>query len=503
MAFEPKYNEINFNLSVGEVKEQIKTECKADVLTESVSKILNVWAFAVITESSVDNGKIKYKGRTVFYTCYLDTDSAIKKCECGNEFSGEITSELCRDGACVDVGVSVLKTSNDLSGTKPVLSAVLEVHAKLCDNKNVNALCGGEDVIVNTSEVSLAKSLGVKKAVYPVEQEFQLNYPAKEVLYHRADAIVTGAQCGVGTIIVDGEVLLSVIILQNTEKEGIIRENKSMPFRLEIECEEAMPSMFAVASVTEKSFKTDLNVDLDNGISIMNASAMLSFKGEAFMVETHSLATDAFNLEREVELIKEDIPYYKVCDLRNCLQNVSCVAVTDALPVGVTLNAVGSERAEIISAECEQGVLKVTGVVSATGYFTDTDGKCFTKILEAPFETKIEQAVPCGAEYEFSVKAERANARIVSVTEIELNLELYFTVYPKEKCSMRYVKEVNLLKEKQVSNSAISVYLALEGEDLWSLSKRLNVCPETLESTNKDLSFPLSGKERIVIYRQK
>ena len=44
---------------------------------------------------------------------------------------------------------------------------------------------------------------------------------------------------------------------------------------------------------------------------------------------------------------------------------------------------------------------------------------------------------------------------------------------------------------------------ALENEDLWGLAKRLGQYPEALLETNPDLQFPLTGKERIVVYRQK
>ena len=56
---------------------------------------------------------------------------------------------------------------------------------------------------------------------------------------------------------------------------------------------------------------------------------------------------------------------------------------------------------------------------------------------------------------------------------------------------------------KKVNDSAVSVYIPLDGEGLFALAKRLNVCPETLVATNPDLQFPLTGKERIVIFRQK
>ena len=57
--------------------------------------------------------------------------------------------------------------------------------------------------------------------------------------------------------------------------------------------------------------------------------------------------------------------------------------------------------------------------------------------------------------------------------------------------------------DKKTEDSAISVYIPREGEELWSLAKRLNATPESIMSANKDLQFPLTGKERIAVYRQK
>ena len=84
-----------------------------------------------------------------------------------------------------------------------------------------------------------------------------------------------------------------------------------------------------------------------------------------------------------------------------------------------------------------------------------------------------------------------------------MEADVYFTVYPEERNEVRIIGEVKPLGEKKKNDSALSVYIPVEGEDLWSLSKRLNVCPSALIATNTDLTFPLTGKERIVVYRQK
>ena len=79
---------------------------------------------------------------------------------------------------------------------------------------------------------------------------------------------------------------------------------------------------------------------------------------------------------------------------------------------------------------------------------------------------------------------------------------VYFTVYPFEKCNVQVVKAIKGVGEKQKPTHALSVYIPCEGEELWSLAKRLNVHPEDLINANKELQFPLSGKERIVVFRQ-
>jgi len=151
----------------------------------------------------------------------------------------------------------------------------------------------------------------------------------------------------------------------------------------------------------------------------------------------------------------------------------------------------------------EQGLL-VTGVVSAVGYFADGESKAFTRKIETPFESTLDMGDAIdGKEYEIIVKAEFGTARLINATEVELDVELNATVYSVEKATITCISETASLGEKQENPHAISVYIPMENEELWSLSKRLNVCPETLVATNPELTFPLTGNERIVIYRQR
>jgi len=309
---EPVFEKISFYQSEGEIVEQIKADVKTDVSTESVSGILSVSPFVVISESEVVNGKVRYGGKITFYISYADEGGALRKCECGNEFVGEIKSESIKDGCRAFVTAEVEKAEADLSGLKLSVTAYVNVKANVSGCKEINALIGGDNLIVDEKELSSVRSLGVRRGIYPIEEEFEVPYPIEEVLFHRADAVITASQCGVGTIIIDGEVLLTAIMLQKTDKKDIIKETRVFPFRMEIECEEAMPNMYSSAKVIERALKTDVNVDAEGGKSVVFVNVSLSFEGEAFAPTSARIASDAFSTENEIELIKGEYPFIKL-----------------------------------------------------------------------------------------------------------------------------------------------------------------------------------------------
>ena len=502
MPLEPIFEDINLTQRKGNVKERIKVECKTDLPSASISKILNVTTRTAISRVETTDKEVLYEGKAIFFICYQNEEGQIAKCECGTEFKGEIKTQEgynCR----AMVFSSVEKTEADISGVRLVVNGYICLDAHLTECKKINVLTGGEELITDGKEIEYVKGYGLRESTFTLEEEFEIDCKVQDVLSQRAEATVTAVQCGVGCIIVDGEVLLSAILLQNRDKNDIIRENKILPFRAEIECEDAMPSMSATAYVREKSFKTDISVDEESSKSQVTASIILALSGEAFSNELLTVVSDAFSTKEDLELEKEKHCFQRPCDIRSDAKEITVSASTDSLPVGTTLVANIGEKAEVLEVLCQEDGLEVKGILTLTAFFKDSENKIFARKLESPFETIISCICEKDCEYNVQVCAHKAKARLISETEIELTAKLFFTAYPYEKCSLDLVKGVKSLGEKPKNTHAISIYIPCEGEELWSLAKRLNVCPETLVNTNQDLQFPLSGKERIVVYRQK
>lgn len=499
---EPIFETIKVCDRAGEFTQQVKVECKTDLLTSDVAKILNVCAVPNTCNGEINASQIKYSGRVVFYVIYLDNNGVVNNCECSSEYSGAISATL-PDGAYVKTDVWSQKVEYDISGNKLIVASYLLLTFNAYANDSIKLLCASDDFICDKKELSYVKGYGLKKGVYPMEEEYELNYALSKILSQKAKAHVTAVQCGVGCIIVDGQLYTSVLLLQNIEKSDIIREEKIFPFRMEIEYDEAMPAMNALARVSEKSFKLDATIDGDNNKSKLSFSVTLCFEGEAFSTENITAPIDLFSLTKVVETEKDCKSYLVPIGVKTITSKVKGRCASDTLPAGARLMSVNNESVEILSSERKGENLVVSGVASMTGLLRDSEGVEFSVDWQTPFETQVDLQLKDCYQVEVSVFTFKPSARIISINEAEIEIDISLCLSVYEKGCINYLKSAKCGENKKVNTSPISVYIARSGEDLWSLSKRLNVCPDQLIENNTELQFPLTGEERIVVYRQK
>ena len=494
MALDPVFGSVRINEKTDIAEKELKTDCKTEIPSDTVSRVLDVSAFCGGAEYSAENGEVF--GTVIFNVIYSASDGTVKKYECAQEFSEKITEDL--SGKTFIPHVRIEKTAADVSGTRLSVYSVMSVGGKICSVKEFSYLSGGNGLVLDSEEKTEVKSFGVKKATFPVEEEIELPYEVAEVLSQQAQAVITDVQCGVGAIIIDGEAFATALLLQNSENGDIIKEEKIIPFRFELQCDEAMPVNVATADVSVKSIRSDISVDTESGKSTATVLVAINVVGEAFSEETLSLAADAFSETENTSLAFSQAEYSLPCGVKSEKRQVGgrCSA---GIPAGASIAAVKDETLEIVSLKTDKGIF-LQGVFSVKALFKDADGKLGSITLETPVEFKEDKGEWDGAE--IRVIACAGKVRPISETESEISGEIKITAAYSKLKKIKFVSGIESTGEKTVSDAAISVYIPLEGESLFSLAKRLSVRPEKLIETNKELNFPLSGKERIVIYRQ-
>ena len=480
-----------------------RIECKTGVSTDSVKKIVFASAFPYVKSCEDKDKIVNYSGKVNFFICYLDQEDQIKKLECSSEFDG-VFEKGEKMGRCfVTPHASIEQNESDLSGVHMLSSCQLEMSVQVINLLEKEYVLDGNNLIKEQNEIEISKLVGERTINYNVEEDFEVNYTISEVLFQRAETEVLSVQCGVGSVIVDGEVNLSAILLQSGEKRDIIKESKTFPFRVEVEIDDAMPTFNGVASLFSKSLKTDITVDEEQKKSQITASVSVGVLARAYKKEPMSVISDAFTLTEDIELAKERA---KICTERACSfhqEKFTLKTNIEQLEVGAVLNSVLCEKAEIVSALAEANGISVTGVCSGTALFCDADGKLFSRKIESPFACLINVEILENEEFIVRALAKNMELKIISLDSGEINCDINFSVCVWASEPIELLKDVVVTGEKKQNDSAISVYIPLKDEGMFELAKRLNVSPSELVLTNKELQFPLTGDERIVVYRQK
>lgn len=478
---------------------KIKIECRTDIPFENVGKTLDLTVFVSSDNAKAENGQVTLNGKATFNLIYFN--DGLKKTEIEKEFTEVFEDENLSNGQLVKFSVKVEKTGID-GDSFVTLYCYAEISGEANCKKTLSCYLAEEDVVVNTSDMEYLKGYGEKSFDYPIEEEFDLSYPVGEVLAHTGKVIVNAVQCGVGSILVDGELFFSALFLQNDEKSDIIKVEKSFPFRAETEYEESMPSMTAISKANLRALNSDVIVDPESGKSIVKASAVINFLSEAFSEEVATVVSDAFSVKNHSEGVVEECSF----DLPECSKTYKFKVsgrVNADLSDGLDILAVSGENVEIVSSEIEDDKLKISGVLKLKGFARDGEGNYIALSLETAFSEELDFDLTCGDKFCVSAIATRGGIRPVSYTEAEIGADLILFIKSVKKGKIKYLKDLVLSGEKTAVDSAISVYIAKKDEDLWSLSKRLNVTPNELSVTNPELSFPLTGKERIIIFRGK
>ena len=501
MFIEPRYQEFVCKNQIKKLISETNAECKTALTGEEVAKILGVSAHAVLTGEEVTADQFRYGGRVLFCVAYLSTDGTVRKAECGAEFSNSVKVEFAEEKVSCRTTLEVTRATAEISGGILIVHGVIGAETCFYAEKSAKALVDGENLIVKKCGVKTVKETKCKTSVYPLEEDFELNYPVGDVILHSAKAIITASQCGVGTVICDGELILSVAVLQKIENSDILKETRVFPFRMETEAEDALPAFPADCEASVKGLSIGINVDESTGKSAVHVNAEIVIDGRYFEENEAEFAADCYSPQCEVSFVRNSVTAEIPSGERMFEKRVGGRgAFLNGLEAGTRLMCCADEKITLTSVTATDSIA-VEGVLEATAFCKDIDGKVFSVSLEAPFSSTLEFDVGDDS-YRVDAAVCECNGKITSLETFDLEALVKLRVRTYRKTSLSVVGEVEEGEEKKIPSAALSVYIPIEGEELWDVSKRLNACPDAVSAMNPDLTYPLEGKERIVIYRQ-
>lgn len=471
----------------------VKVVAETPIATgEEVKKPLSLSAsvFPLSVETAGDGTSVR--ARVVFTFIYLAEDGCRKsesgaEAECVLPISGKAMISL----SLSDVRVSRGETGFTAYGTVTVCGEGSE-------KEPVQCVTGGEGVFVKETTETTETGTGITTGGFLLEDEFELAYPVENVLSHREEIVVTKVQSGISSVIAEGEVSVWLAVLPLTENGEIVREKRIVPFRYEIENGGALPTMKALCSAEIRKVAFRVATDEARNRSVVTAEISLSFAGEAIDETAVTFAGDLYSatakLETERREISSSVFFGQKCERYSLTEKSS-----GDLPEGGRLIAPLGEKILSYSVTEREGGVTVDGIVRADLLFRNGDNGITAVPSETPFSVEIScEGKARGVRVCLVDFAPRVRSDGIGT---EFTIAVSFFDFGEKKISC--IASVTETGERKRSDAAVSVFLPKAGDELWDVAKQLGEDGELIVKLNPGLSFPLTGKERILLYRRK
>ena len=498
MAATPTYAAYDYTACGAQIRSQSIVECRLSDWAQN--RPLAVCPSVTLTDAEVRDGEIRYGGKLYFSVVARAEDGAVISAERGAEFSHKAECADAAPACRADVRLFVEKTETRQDGRSLILSAIVTAEIRLLVPKQLTYLSGGEGVVCDLRPARISR-LYTCSGTAEFEEEFDTDYVG-DVLAHSEQLGLTRVLAGTGALDVSGEVCLCVLAKRAGESE-VVSYERLIPFRTEIPCDEAAAGMACAARAEVSSVSLTASCDEEKGRCRILAQVAVRIAGRVYGGDKVLLPADAFCPRETCSLTCETIAFEEPLCAFTAVERVSGTAVLGGpVDFSCALQAAAQCGAEA-AATVTDGAIEVDGVLHAIVFCRDGDEV---------------RSVPVSLPFSFPVRSDRAKAgdraevtalvcgvSVRQKTEGELEAEgtlrLFFTLCGKSECAC--VTELTVGEPVRESGCAIRVFMPAAGDTLWDTAKKLGKPPEQVAEENPQLTFPLRGDERIVLYRKR
>ncbi len=474
-------------------------ECRAFSSANDVGKVLSVTARAETVGCEAVEKEVRYSGKVVYHLVWTDGDGRLQKTEVGAEFSHKAEHPDIRPSAPTTANIRLERTE-----VRPVNGSLLVTSVAIADIETITTLSvpylvGGEGLVTRVETLPLWE---VKRCVaqMTVGDEWETKRVVKDVLLPCVCAGVASVGTGVGYAAADGEVEVSLLCV---DSDGTpFTETRKIPYRIEAEADGVMPNMAAVAKVGIKNVKVNATVDVDHSVTMLAVDVVLEMRAEVCVEHAVERVVDAYSPTYHLTEKKECI----ACTLPvGVMSSVNCMTAkvgAEDVTAEDTVLATYPSYVMVAVTEVQNGAVTVEGVMQVVALVKKEEG-VIAPVLELPFSVRVDVKDALASDVVTATACvSELSSRTVASGEVELSVELKTAVCVYRNIEQSVIAEMEIGEEKKVSTAAISVCYPIAGSTLWDIAKDLGVSPEQILAFNEDLQFPLSGEERVVVYRR-
>lgn len=462
---------------------------------ENISKVLSLSVDARCDSAEAYGGYAEITGRANFKLIYVDKENALKGVDYNADFTARVDGDF-EDGDNLTCHIHVAEAEVGAKDSL-TLTAALEICVKRTRREDVALLTKADDCYTKTSEMTLPTFVAQKSTTATFFDDANVGGEIDGVLSINAAAIVTEAEATDGGAEIKSKIAARVTYI----KDGNIAvQNFEIPLEETINLDGVSDGDALAVQAAIKSAKVILQgVTGDN---VLRIEGEVAYKIQVYRCTKTAVVDDVFMLSNDLDIRRQK--YAAKCYLGAEYSNeaVSGIALLgDNRPSATEVVALPYARCyETKTFVNEDGNVQVEGVVNTDVIYTDENGLNSVR-TEIPFSITLGKAQE-GVEYAAHCKVVGITAKVRKEREFEIDVNLAVALSKYCDIEGEYIESVELGEERAKNTSALSLYIAGEGEEMLDICKALYAMPDEILAQNPNLVFPLKEGEEVVYFRQ-
>ena len=465
-----------------------------------VTKVLTLNAKQTINKINVDNGQVKFEGEVLFSLLVSMENGEILPLYEKATFNKTIDDERIKSSSIVTIESFAEDVTSSFDGEDIKLSCTCVFETFLlnaiddlyCAKKEGNVLTKEEEISFESLTNNISHNFNVTIEI----NKDKIN----KILSVYAMPYIKNLMPATDYFVSTGEVY-TTIVYETTDGE-VKSINKREDFSEEIEC---------VGATKESVIQASIYIGQENiveGETAYNIELPLIVNAQVFNTTSISCIVDAYSLDNEVALTTTSFSHDEflqtITSEDNIITNFKLsenFAPIDKILAVIPLGIVKTKQI------VKNGELLVEGIATFNiiYYSEDDDGNRVLSSVDVslPFSNTfgVGEILPTD-EATTQLSFGDINVKNRHGRDLEMLIELKANINVFRPKTGAITTEIVVGDEKMPNENALQIYVVKDGEDLWEVSKKLNISSTDFILQNKDISLPLKAGDKVIAYHR-
>jgi len=351
-----------------------------------------------------------------------------------------------------------------------------------------------EDICCKTGLVKIESASILKETALTVTHSDEARLPIVKIIDASSSLTVANVYPNAGTCQVEGELNIRVVAL--TDNNQFLTQSFAHPFSAEIV--DANISSNAVIDLEPVVTKT-ASILSDGDTRIIISDVSFALRASSSVTNEMQGIIDAYSVTNELTLTRSNANLNGGFCYRTVREKVSGVIALEA-----NANEVCAALSPHISASSNvnEAGISAEGIITSSAIILDEAGVLKTLAVSVPYRVNIAKEFDCDAHMRPDVQLSSFTARLKSATEVEVAAEVAVTLRGVSSTEFSMVSDIEIGASKEENDFAISLYIVKSGETLFDVARALNTREQVLIAQNPDMTLPLSGGEKVLVYKE-